>query len=114
MDKAFRAEVESILGKGVFTEPRAQVLMRCATEVLDAKDKHDRMKLLLEAVRGELRTLAAIIMRQQGTSRLVLTRKEFDAVPDNVEVHVETPEPGIRIYELRTKPVIPEPSRILQ
>lgn len=75
--------------------------MQAATQVLDAQQERDRMKLLLEAVRGELRTLALIQMRQRGVERLVLTRKEFEDTPDGVEVHIESPEPGVRIYELR-------------
>lgn len=58
------------------------------------------MHVLLEAVRGELRTLAAIQMRQRGVQRLVLTRKEFDEIPKNVDVKIEAPEKGVRIYEL--------------
>lgn len=115
-EKSFKSEIEDILGPRCFTAPRIEVLQQCAVAVLDATQERDRLKLLLEAVRGELRTLAAISMKQRGTTRLVLTRKEFAEIGD-VEVVVESPEPGVRIYELRKREEV-EPqkpkSRIIQ
>ncbi|HXI41603.1 MAG TPA: hypothetical protein VNH83_16595 [Bryobacteraceae bacterium] len=106
LPKGVRNTIESILGNHIFRVAREDALMQAATAVLDAQQERDRLKLLLEAVRGELRTLAAIQMSQRGVSRLVLTRKEFDAVDEESEVHIESPEPGVRIYEMRRKGVM--------
>jgi hypothetical protein len=108
----FRAEIEAVLGTKIFQLPKDQALMQAAVETMDARAERDRMKLLLEAVRGEIRTLAALQMRQRGTNRLVLTQKELNELGE-FEVHVETPEPGIRIYELRAKHSEPEKSKIV-
>lgn len=100
-----RQTIESVLGSHIFRVTREDALMQAATQVLDAQQERDRLKLLLEAVRGELKTLAAIQMSQRGVSRLVLTRKEFDAVDEESEIHIEAPEPGVRIYEMRRKAI---------
>lgn len=105
-----RDKIREIMGPHIFTVTREDALMQAAVEVLDAKAERDRLQLLLEAVRGEMRTLAAIVIGQQGGLRLVLTRRELEAIPSDAEVHVTTPEPGVRIYELRSKAGTPAPT----
>lgn len=103
LGREVRDQIASVLGPHIFRVAKEDALAQAAVAVLDAEGERDRMKLLLEAVRGELHALAAIQMRQRGVGRLVLTRKEFDAIPDGQEVFIEQPEPGVRVYELRAK-----------
>jgi len=112
-ERGFRAEIEEILGPRIFKIPHSAALQQAAVAVLDATQERDRLKVLLEAVRGELRTLAAIQMKQRGVSRLVLTMKEFQELAD-IEVNVECPEPGVRIYEMRAKEPEKPKSRIIE
>lgn len=73
------------------------------TELMDAKREAGHWKGAFDAVRNELKVLAAVCMRQLKTRRLVITRKELQDVPPNMELWVEGPEDGVRIYELRPK-----------
>lgn len=103
LTKTLQLSIQSVLGADCFRTPKDEVLMHAAAMVMDATDQNARLKVALEAVRGELRTLAVLQMRQRGVSRLVLTKAELDTVPMDTEVHVESPEPGVRIYEIKTK-----------
>lgn len=111
LTREIRDTVASILGPHIFRVAKEDALMQAATAVLDSKAELDHTKVLMEALRGEIRTLAALQMRQRGVDRLVLTRKELDDLPQDLEVHVEAPEPGVRVYELRTKAPV---ARVLQ
>jgi hypothetical protein len=84
-----------------------RMLAEIAVELQDRIDEAKSWRLRFEALRGEIKTLAAIIMARQTDKRIVITRKELDALPEDVEVNVETPEPGVRIYTLHT--VVKEP-----
>jgi len=103
LTREMRDTIATILGPHIFRVSKEDALMQSATAVLDANAERDHVKVLAEALRGEIRTLAAIQMRQRGVSRLVLTRKELDDLPQDVEVNVEAPEPGVRVYELVAK-----------
>lgn len=105
LTRDMRDKIGAILGPHIFLVSKEDALMQAAVEVLDAREELKRTKLLMEALRGEIRTLAAIQMRQRGVSRLVLTRKELDDLPQDLEVNVEAPEPGVRVYELVAKAV---------
>lgn len=107
LGRDMRDKIATILGPHIFRVSKEDALMQSAVAVLDAQGERDRMKVLLEAVRGEIRVLAAIQMRQRGVGRLVLTRKEFDSIPADMEVAIEAPEPGVRVYELRVKQEAP-------
>jgi hypothetical protein len=98
--------VQSVLGEDCFRTPRDEVLMHAAAMVMDATDQAKRLKVALEAVRGELKTLAVLAMRQRGVTRLVLTRSELEAVPRDTEIEVLSPEPGVRIYQIKAKEVV--------
>ena len=100
LTQPMRDQISSILGVHIWRMAREDAMMQAATAVLDAQAELERCKLRLEALRGEIKTLAALAIKKQGGDRLVLTRKEFNELPD-CEVHVEAPEPGIRIYILR-------------
>lgn len=113
LTREMRDKVGAILGEHIFRVSKEDALMQAAVAVLDAQAERDRANLLLEAVRGELRALAAIQMRQRGVGKLVLTRKEFDEVPADLEVDISNPEPGVRVYQFVGRP-IEAPPRILQ
>lgn len=79
-------------------------LAEIAVELADAKVEAGHWKKAFETVRLEIRVLVGVILAQQGhTERIVITEKELRAVPANLELFVGTPEPGVRIYELRTR-----------
>jgi hypothetical protein len=80
-----------------------QTLAEIAVELLDAKAEAAHWKKSFETVRDEIKVLAAVAIRQNGLGRLVVTRKELLSVPENTQLYVGTPEPGVRIYELRRK-----------
>jgi hypothetical protein len=103
LTREIRDTVATILGSHIFRVSKEDALMQAAAAVLDAQGELKHTKLLMEALRGEIRTLAALQMRQRGVSRLVLTRKELDDLPQDLEVNVEAPEPGVRVYELVAK-----------
>lgn len=75
-----------------------------AVELADAKLEAKHWKDAFEQVRAEIRCLAGICIAQRGLSeRIVITQKELRAIPPNLELFVGTPEPGVRIYELRAR-----------
>ena len=72
-------------------------------ESMDAKREAEHWKAAFETVRDEIKQLAAIILRQQHLERIVVTRAELQEIPRNLELYCGTPEPGVRIYELRQR-----------
>lgn len=79
-------------------------LAEIAVELADAKVEAGHWKKAFETVRLEIRTLVGIVLAKQGSGeRIVVTEKELRAIPENLELYVGTPEPGVRIYELRTR-----------
>lgn len=79
-------------------------LAEIAVELMDAKAEAAHWKKSLDTVSTEIKVLAAVAMKQRGETRLVITRKELAEFNDqDTELHVGTPEPGVRIYELRQK-----------
>jgi hypothetical protein len=109
--KGMRDKISEVLGPHIFTVAKEDALMQAAVAVLDAQQEAMRHKFTMEAVRAELRTLAAIMMKQRGVPRLVITKDEFRIAQEH-EVEASTPEPGIRIYELKRK-MVEEPKVIL-
>jgi len=86
-----------------------------AIELGDAKLEAAHWKQAMQFLRAEIKTLASVLMHERGQRRLVVTERELRALPVDLELHVEVPEPGVRVYELRPKaPAEPEPGRILQ
>lgn len=79
-------------------------LAEIAVELADSKLAEAHWKTSFGAVRSEIRALAGIILAQRGIGeRIVITEKELRAIPDNLELYVGHPEPGVRIYELRPR-----------
>lgn len=78
-------------------------LAEIAVELMDAKQEARHWKRSYETVREEIKVLAAVTIKEQGGDRLVITRAQYAAVPQNTELWLDTPEPGVRIYELRQK-----------
>ena len=74
-------------------------LAEIAVELMDAKQEALHWKKSFHTVKDELKVLAAVAVKRKG--RLIITRKELQAV-EGQELFVDTPEPGVRIYELRT------------
>lgn len=75
-------------------------LAEIAVELMDAKQEAAHWKKSLKTVSDELKVLASVAVKRKG--RLVITRKELQAV-EGQELFVDTPEPGVRIYELRDR-----------
>lgn len=100
LPKDLRDKIGRILGPHIFRASREDALMQAAVAVLDATQELEQLRLTVETLRGEIRTLVAIQIKQRGVDRLILTRKEFDAIPGDVTVKAESPEPGVRIYTL--------------
>jgi hypothetical protein len=93
--------------RGPMGEQIGRMLAEIAVELQDRIDEAKHWKVISEALRGELRTLAALIIKQQHLERIVVTRSEFEAIPADLELYVETPEPGVRVYELRARIAAP-------
>ena len=91
-------------------------LAEIAVELMDAKQEAAHWKTSFETVRDEIKILAAVVMHKRGEQRLVITKAEFAAVPEDTELWLDTPEPGVRVYELRQRrsQVDSEVSRILR
>jgi hypothetical protein len=106
------ATVSQILGGRKFNLPPSRlgqemgrILAEIAVELQDKIDEAKHWRLAFEAIRGESKTLVAILLRKDPKldGKIVITREEFEAIPENAEVVIETPEPGVRIYRLTTK-----------
>jgi hypothetical protein len=78
-------------------------LAEIAVELMDAKQEAAHWKQSFETVKDEIKVLAGVALRQQHTHRLVITKAELQNMPANTELHVATPEPGVRVYELRQR-----------
>lgn len=79
-------------------------LAQVAVELADKKLEAKHWKDAFESTRRELRALTGIILSKQGSEgRIVITEKELRSIPDNLELYIGTPEPGVRIYELRPR-----------
>lgn len=78
-------------------------LAEIAVELMDAKQEAAHWKKSFDTVRDEIKILAAVAMRKRGEQRLVITRAEFAAVPPNTELWLDTPEEGVRVYEIRQR-----------
>lgn len=82
-------------------------LAEIAVELMDAKQEAQHWKKSFETVRDEIKVLASVSVKRKG--RLVITRKELQEV-EGQELFVDTPEPGVRIYELRPRTTSSEAS----
>jgi len=77
-----------------------------AVELADAKAEARHWKASFEAVALEIKILAAVIIASGKLPRIVITRADQERIPASKELHVGTPEPGVRIYELRERGVL--------
>jgi hypothetical protein len=78
-----------------------RMLAELTAEVADAKLEALHWKDAFEETRKELKVLASVAIAQSGQGRLVITRKELNALPPDTQLYVEGPEEGVRVYELR-------------
>lgn len=78
-------------------------LAEIAVELMDAKNEAAHWKTSFETVRDEIKILASVAMTKNGEQRLVITKADFAKVPRGTELWLDTPEPGVRVYELREK-----------
>lgn len=97
-------DFDRVLPQGELGKEMGRMLAELAVDIQDYIDKAKFYQVRFEALKGEIKTLAAIVMSKQADKRIVITRKEMDAIPEDVEVHVEQPEEGVRIYTLRKIP----------
>jgi len=100
-------DFEKVLPPGELGQQLGRMLAELAVDIQDYIDKAKFYQVRFEALRGEIKTLAAIVMSKQKaglSSRITITRKEMDAIPPDMEVHIETPEEGVRIYTMRKIP----------
>jgi len=106
-----------VLPAGELGQQMGRMLAELAVDIQDYIDKAKFYQVRFEALRGEIKTLAAIVMSKQPmglSSRITITRKEMDAIPADMEVHIETPEEGVRVYTMRKIPKVgAEVKRIL-
>lgn len=107
-----------VMPEGELGQQMGRMLAELAVDIQDHIDKAKFYQVRFEALKGEIKTLAAIVMsKQQGglSSKIVITRKEMDAIPEDLEVHIDSPEDGVRVYTMRKIPkkVGPELRRIL-
>lgn len=79
-------------------------LAEIAVELLDAKQEAKHWKQSFETVKDEIKVLASVAIHEN-QHRLVITKASFAKV-QGLELFVDTPEPGVRIYELRTRPSV--------
>lgn len=101
---------------GLINDPKmapiiGQTLAEIAVELMDSKREAAHWKKSFETVRDEIKVLASVSVKRKG--RLVITRKELQEV-EGQELFVDTPEPGVRIYELRERTVSQAVSKILR
>jgi len=78
-----------------------RMLAELTTEQLDARREAAHWKQAYDAIRAELKVLAAIAIKKTGVSRLVITRKDLLELPPDTQLHVQSPDEYTRIYELR-------------
>lgn len=81
------------------------ILAELTVELADAKEEAKHWKRSFETVRDEMKVAIGLAIRKLGGERLVVTRRELAELAPNTELYVGTPEPGVRIYELRERNV---------
>jgi len=105
--KKLLGDRDFVLPAGELGQQMGRMLAELAVDIQDYIDKAKFYQVRFEALRGEIKTLAAIVMSKQPmglSSRITITRKEMDAIPADMEVHIETPEEGVRVYTMRKIP----------
>lgn len=96
-------QLMALINNKAFAQAAGSCLAEIAVELMDSKAEAAHWKQSFETVRDEIKVLAATVIKQRGAERLVITQAEFAAVPKNTELWLDTPEPGVRIYELRQR-----------
>jgi hypothetical protein len=100
-------DFDKVLPAGKMGQEMGRMLAELAVDIQDYIDKAKFYQVRFEALKGEIKTLAAIVMSKQSggySSKIVLRKSELDAIPEDLEVHIETPEPGVRVYSMRKVP----------
>jgi hypothetical protein len=98
-------DFDKVLPAGEMGQQMGRMLAELAVDIQDYIDKAKFYQVRFEALRGEIKTLAAIVIAREGIgNRIVITREQMNAIPADVEVHIETPEEGVRVYTLRKIP----------
>jgi hypothetical protein len=80
-----------------------KMLAELAVDAADAKVEAAHWKRSFETMKAEFRVAVGVAMRKLSVTKLVITRTELGQVPEDTELYVGTPEPGVRIYELRPR-----------
>jgi hypothetical protein len=103
--------VQHILGVSPMrqkVEEIREALVKASAAVLDAHAERDHWRLAYAEVSSEMRLVIAMLLKQTGRDRLVITEREYAAFDPALEVFAGNPEPGVRVYELRRRATGPE------
>lgn len=88
-----------------------EALAVAAVKVLETGEERDHWKNSYNQVVTEINVLAAIVMKQLKVTRLVITHGEYEQLEKGLELHTGSPEPGVRVYEMRPKGLSGAPIR---
>lgn len=113
-DTEFRNSVAGQKLMALIADPKAgaaigQALAELAVELADAIQEKQHWKRSFEAVKHEMKIFAGVALMRMPNRRVVVTRVELQSIPTSLDLHSESPEDGVRIYELRERQ--PEPKQ---
>src|SRR5271156_6272849 len=82
-------DFEKVLPAGELGQQMGRMLAELAVDIQDYIDKAKFYQVRFEALRGEIKTLAAIVIAREGIgNRIMITREQMNAIPADVEVHI--------------------------
>lgn len=97
----------ALLNDRKMAEKIGQTIAEVTVELADAYAERDHWRNSFEVVQAELKQLAAIMLIKRPDKRLVITHRELQEIPRDLELHVGAPEAGVRVYELRLRENMP-------
>lgn len=84
-----------------------QMLAQTASELADAYAERDHLRKRLQVAIAETKILAACVLVKAPDRRLVIRKADMLALPGDLELFYENPEPGVKIYALRPRDAPP-------
>lgn len=81
----------------------ADALTQAAAAVQDAHDERDHWRKMYGMVQQEVLVMASVLLKQKGGvgRKLVIRLSEFQQIAPDMQLHVEVPGNGVRVYSLR-------------